>query len=230
MDSAPFQQREDGELVLLELEEAPVTSSAGGTAAGAWGAAAREAPGFVASRLLHDKDTVASVVTSGAGTVPGEPEVGDEEDEPAVIAAYWLSADQASRTPNLAFLMQKKQGRRLSGAPGGHGQLEELEEGEGEDEDGRIVGKPMLLAYDSSWSCARLRFSIWEQVLRFVSASASAAGGRDDVDMLSSDDEEDGGEEGQGVMEVEEERKEWMQRLLEGDLKVTGRGKRVICC
>jgi len=197
VDSSPFKQREEGELILVELEEAPVTGGGGGrgSALSLHRGRGSEAPGFVASRVLHDKDTVGSVVSSGvAAGATGEVEDEEDEDEPAVIAAYWLSAAQAASTPNFTFLMQKKVDAR--------GRAGEAEQEAGS----RLVGKPLLLAYDASWSCARFRYAIWKQVQRFVSHAAGSSPG-----MLSSDEEEERGQE--------DHERESMETLLKGDLK-----------
>lgn len=183
----------------MELEEAPVTGGGRGSALSLHRGRGLEAAGFVPSRVLHDKDSVGSVVSTGiAAGATGEMEDEEDEDEPAVIAAYWLSNSQAASTPNFSFLMQKKIDTV--------GQAGEKEE----ELCSRMVGKPLLLAYDASWSCARFRYAIWKQVQRFVSHVAGMS-----EDMLSSDDEDELKDTS------EQERRDWMKELLEGDLKVS---------
>ena len=48
-----------------------------------------------------------------------------------------------------------------------------------------LIGLPLLLAYCSKWSCARLRVALWQQILRYIR------------DIKKADVEED--EEGDGV-------------------------------
>ena len=180
VDNAPFKRREEGELVLIELEQAPST---GGV----------DTRGYVTSRILNDKDTVASVVNSGGNMEGDDDDVGLE---PVALAAYWLSADQASVTPNFTFLMQKII----------------LEEEDGASEEcSRIVGKPLLLPYDASWTCAQFRYAVWRQIQRFISVHDNES-----VDMLSSDGDED----------EEDEEKSQLEFLLRGGLEV----RSFACC
>lgn len=182
LDSPPFVRREEGVLLLLELEEAPRVGGQG------------ERQGYVTSRLLHDKDQVASVVSPGGGGEEDEL----EGDEPAELAAYWLTAEQAGKdVPHMAFLLQKEGGQ--------------AGEQEGKKEESvRVVGKPLLLVYDAAWSCARFRFAVWRQVQRFLSASSSTpsmSGAKSDTERAGSSEDE--------------EEEAWRRLLLEGGLEVS---------
>ena len=69
----------------MELEEAPVTGGGRGSALSLHRGRGLEAAGFVPSRVLHDKDSVGSVVSTGiaAGATGEMEDEEDEDDEPS---------------------------------------------------------------------------------------------------------------------------------------------------